>query len=144
MKRSTKSNILIVLGAAIAVFGFSLFKMKSDKNSETGPEKVLATFYESLYTGDFGSAKALCDTLSMSAYIKDFQSAWNAADKEIMDAVPGIMSKIKLSATDIEKDGHTRTIFYTLTAPEGKTKEKIAAMRKEEGEWKIAAITDRH
>ena len=31
-----------------------------------------------------------------------------------------------------------------MTAPEGRTKEKIAELRKEEGEWIIAAITDRH
>lgn len=144
MRRSTKSNILIILGAAVVVFGIAIFKLKSGKGTETGPQQILETFYESLYNGDFDNAEALCDTPAMSAYIKDFRDAWNEVDKDIIEAVPGVLSKTEIEVTDIEKDGQTRTVFYTLTAPEGRTKEKIAAMRKEEGEWKIAAITDRH
>lgn len=144
MRRSTKSNILIILGAAVVVFGIAIFKMKSGKSTDKGPQVVLETFYESLYCGDFSSAETLCDTLTMGDYIKGFRDAWNAVDKDLVESVPGLLSKTAIEVTDIERDGQTRTIFYTLTAPEGRTKEKIAAMRKEEGEWKIAAITDRH
>lgn len=144
MRRSTKSNILIVLGAAVVVFGIAIFGKKGGKGSESGPEKTLTTFYENLYAGDFSSAESLCDTLSMGAYLETFRCAWDAADKDIIDAVPGILAKTEIEITDIEKDGQTRTVFYTMTAPEGRTKEKIAELRKEEGEWIIATITDRH
>ena len=49
-----------------------------------------------------------------------------------------------VEVTDIVKDGQGRTIFYKMTTTDGQSKEKIAILRKEEGEWKITAITDRH
>ena len=54
------------------------------------------------------------------------------------------MSDTEVLITDIVKNDQGRTIFYKLTATGGLTKEKIATLKKEEGEWKITAITDRH
>ena len=41
----------------------------------------------------------------------------------------------------IEKDGQQRRISYSLEAG-GKTKQRKAVMKKEEGGWKIVSITD--
>ena len=109
-----------------------------------GPGETLETFYTSLLSGDFEGAESLCDTLGMKEYIGNVRDRWNEADSSVMAIVPAILSETTVSITDIVKNGQERTVFHKLTATDGSVKEKIATLRKEEGEWKIKSITDRH
>ena len=73
-----------------------------------------------------------------------FRSAWERNDSTIRTITTDILADISIEITETEQKGQNRTIFYKLTAIDGQTKEKIATLKKEEGEWKITAITDRH
>ena len=107
------------------------------------PEDTVNAFYKALCSGEFEQAESHCDTLGMKSYLDIFRNAWEAADEDQIMAASEILKEISVTVNDIERDGQDRTVFYTLTSAEGKTKEKIATLMKEEGEWKIGQITDR-
>lgn len=114
------------------------------REAALGPGETLETFYTDLFAGDFDEAESLCDTLGMQEYIEVLRGAWEQTDSSVMTIVPAILSETTVSITDIVKNGQERTVFHKLTATDGSDKEKIATLRKEEGEWKIKSITDRH
>ena len=114
------------------------------REAALGPGETLETFYTNLFAGDFDEAESLCDTLGMQEYIEVLRAAWEQTDSSVMTIVPAILSETTVSITDIVKNGQERTVFHKLTATDGSVKEKIATLRKEEGEWKIKSITDRH
>ena len=60
-----------------------------------------------------------------------------------MKIAAGILSGMEVQVTDVRKEGDVRTVNYTLTAPDGKKKEKTATLETEEGEWRIKTVTDR-
>lgn len=146
MKRPIKQNIIIILFLFVVMFAISIFKTCTgkDRTMELSPEGTLETFYKSLCSGDFGHAGSMCDTLKMEEYIDRFQDAWEANDSTIRIIASDILSGMTVTVTDSEKDGQTRTIFYELSSTDGSGKEKVATLRKEEGEWKIEQITDRY
>lgn len=129
-------RIAIILGIAATVAACS-------QNNETvlGPEDALEAFHKALYSGEFEQAKALCDTLGMKGYIDSFRTVWERNDAAVTEIVSDIMSETQMKITDTKKSEEGRTIFYELTF-DGKSKTKAASMKKEEGEWKIARITD--
>lgn len=115
-----------------------------NKRAEPGPEETLRTFYMELCAGDFDMAESLCDSLTMDGYIDGLRKVWNESDSPVCAIASDILSEMAVKVTDVEKNGHNRTIFYELTARDGQNKEKVATLRKEEGGWKIERITDRH
>ena len=114
------------------------------KKAELGPEETLETFYRVLCTGDFDSAAALCDSLSMDGYIDGYRRVFAECDSTVRVIASDILSEMAVTVTDVEKSGQSRTVFYELTATDGYSKGKVATLRKEEGAWKIEAVTDRN
>ena len=129
-------RIAIILGIAAAVAACS-----QNNESVLGPEDTLEAFHKALYSGEFEQATALCDTLGMKEHIDSFRKIWESSDAAITAIVSDIMSETQMKITDTKKSEEGRTIFYELTF-DGKSKTKAASMKKEEGEWKIARITD--
>ena len=115
-----------------------------NRNSELGPEDALKAFYSSICSGDFSSAEALCNAVSMSAYIDAFRTRWEMSEESIAAKTAEILSETTVDVTDVERNGQDRTIFYKLISADGRSKDKIATLKKEEGEWKIEQITDRN
>ena len=145
MKRPIKHNIIIILTLFVVMFAVSIFKTCTGKGkqAELGPEATLEAFYSNLCAGEFTKAEELCDTLQMSGYIGSFKQAWNEADSTVCAIASAILSEMTVTVTDTERDGQTRTIFYKISHSGSSEKEKIATLKKEEGEWKIERITDR-
>ena len=134
----TMRKIIFSIIAVIALTGCS------SKGTEPGPEEAVEIFYTALFAGDFDKAEDCCGSVTMQDYINSFRSAWADNDDTTAAILPAILAETGISISAIEKSGQIRTIFYTLTAVDGKKKEKIATLGKDEGKWKITAITDRH
>jgi PBP1b-binding outer membrane lipoprotein LpoB len=132
-------RLLIAMAAAVFIMG-------CQQNGETklGPDGTLEAFYKSLYSGAFDQAESLCDIPAMSEYVNGFRMAWEKNDSTIRTITSDILADISIEITDAEQNSQNRTVFYKMTATDGQNKEKIATLRKEEGAWKITAITDRH
>lgn len=133
-----KRFLIFILAAA------SLAGCSGGKKADLGPKETLQMFYEHICSGEFSEAQTLCDNTSMSEYIETFSSAWAKTDPAISAIASDILSDLTIKITEEQKNGQTRTIFYELTVSDSQNKEKIATLRKEEGAWKIEAITDRH
>jgi hypothetical protein len=132
-------RLLIAMAAAVFIMG-------CQQNGETklGPDGTLEAFYKSLYSGAFDQAESLCDIPAMSEYVNGFRMAWEKNDSTIRTITSDILADISIEITDAEQNSQNRTVFYKMTATDGQNKEKIATLMKEEGAWKITAITDRH
>lgn len=114
------------------------------KSMESGPEDVVANFYSALNSGDFETAGSHCDAMEMKGYLDNIRSAWESKDSAVAAILPAILSETEVNVSQMTKSGENRTVFYTLTARDGRQKEKAATLGKDEGIWKIKAITDRH
>lgn len=129
-----------------AAFAAATLLMGCRQNGETklGPDSTLEEFYRNLCSGQFTQAEGLCDKTAMEEYLNGFRSAWEGNDSTTMAMASDILAEMSIEITDTEQNSQSRTIFYKLTAADGQSKEKIATLKKEEGEWSITAITDRH
>ena len=114
------------------------------READLGPEETVETFYRALCAGDFDRAAALCDSLSMDGYIDGYGQTFMECDSTVRTIVADILSEMTVIVTDVEKSGDNRTVFYELTTIGSCCKEKVATLIKEEGAWKIEAITDRN
>ena len=124
----------------------SLFVMGCQQSGETrlNPDATLEAFYKSLCAGEFEQAENLCVVPDMGEYINGYRSAWEKNEGTIRTIASAILAEVSIEITDTGQSGQNRTIFYKMTTTGGQSKEKIATLRKEEGVWKITAITDRH
>ncbi len=116
----------------------------NEKKTEMTPEAVVEGFYRAVAAGDFASARALCDTVSMEGYLMDYQMVMDSLQKEDSCATAiaaSILAGAEFEVTGVDRDGDIRTVRYTLRT-EGNTKDKKATVKKEEGEWKVTEITD--
>ncbi len=114
------------------------------KKDSMGPEAVVETFCRTVASGDIQAARALCDTLSMNDYLDNYQKAMDSLQKEDSCAFAiarSILEGAEFEVTGTDKKGEERIILYRLAA-EGYEKVKKATLTKEEGEWRITAITD--
>ena len=134
-----KMKKIIVLAAA-AVITAGCFQ---GSKSEIGPRETLETFYRCICDGNFEGAENLCHKEEMNGYLENIRTAWKKSDITVTAIASDILSEMTIDIKDEQRDGQTRTIFYELTTTDGQNKEKIATLRKEEGAWKIEAITDR-
>ena len=132
-------RLLIALAVSTLLMG-----CQQNGESKLGPDGTLEAFYKSLCVGDFEQAESLCELPSMEEYVNEFRSAWEKNEGAIRTIASAILAEASIEITDTEQSGQNRTIFYKMTTTDGLSKEKIATLKKEEGAWKITAITDRH
>ncbi len=114
------------------------------KKETLTPEAVAEAFARSVAAGDFEAAKSLCDTASMNIYLENYREAMNSLQKEDSCALAiasSMLAGAEFEVTGTEKNGEERIIEYRISA-EGFDRTRKATVKKEEGEWKVTAITD--
>ncbi len=109
------------------------------------PEEVVEAFSRAVAAGDFDAARALCDTAGMNGYLNNYMKVMDSLQKKDSCALAiaaETLAGAEFEVIGIGKDGDGRTVEYRLGVG-GNEKTKKATVRKEEGEWKVTAITDR-
>lgn len=118
----------------------------SRKAKEMGPAETVEAFCSALISGEYDEAFSFCDSLQMQSYIDNIRAAFNEAarrDSSAAAIAASILKEAQVEIGEISKEQDKRMVNYTIIINEDLKKEKIASMKKEEGEWKIEAITDR-
>lgn len=116
----------------------------SGEETVLGPEETVEAFCRAVAAGDMSRARELCDTSAMKSYLDAWNDTWEELyrkDSSALRIASGILSEAVVTVTDVEKAGDVRTVRYTLEA-DGRTKVRQAALRKEEGEWRVESLTD--
>lgn len=117
---------------------------KQQEESVLGPEDTVEAFCRAIAGGNMSQACQLCDTSAMKNYLDCWQEKWNeleAKDSSALRVAAGILSESLFSVEKTEKEGEKRVVTYTLES-EGESKTCRAVLRKEEGEWRLEALTD--
>lgn len=141
------NRIFTVILICSCIFAANGCKDASDgkKNAEMGPEEIVAAFTRAVAGGDFAGALALCDTSAMNEYIREQETAWHmleAGDSSAYSIATKMLAEADVEIIGTVKDGERRHLSYTVSF-DGMTKEKEMTVQKEEGGWKITAISDR-
>lgn len=143
MDRTIKCLLISFMAAAmLAACG----RNDGRKIAEMGPEETAVEFCRAVAGGDFAGASALCDTLTMKAYIEGQEKAWSMlhkADSSAYRIAVGLLAEAEMTVEDVVKKGDERHIFLTIGFEENR-KGKLVILKKEEGEWKVTEITDRN
>lgn len=116
----------------------------SEKSVEMGPVETVEAFCKAVATGQWDDAKALCDTLSIGEYIENQMQTWAQLEKEdegAMRVAKSIMESATVTIDDMHKADEKRIVTYTIKT-DGLSKTKKAVLRKEEGAWRVEAITE--
>ena len=132
-------KIYIIAAIVLTAIGCS-----RNNSTELGPVETIEAFCNAIFSGDFDKAKGFCSEGDVEEYISRLQEKWTEPDESVKAILPAILADTEVMITDVIKNGQDRTIFYKLVTADGLNKEKIATLKKEEGGWKITAITDRH
>ena len=139
---------IVAAAAALLVLLLLVRGCGEDEQSvELGPSETAEAFCRALAAGRFDEAKGLCDTIAMADYINTYIAAFEEAvqnNGKAADIAAGILEEMEFSVSDIVKEDGRRQVFYTIGLSDGTRKEKIATMTKEEGAWKVEAITERN
>lgn len=114
------------------------------KEQELGPGETVQAFCKAVAENDLAAAEGLCDMQTMAEYMDSVSEIWGSSDSPVADIASVMLAEMKVEIDNIVKSENGRTVFYTISLPEGKNKEKIADLKKEEKGWKIEQITDRH
>lgn len=135
---------LIIAGAAVMMVACG--RKDGGKAVVMSPEETAVEFCRAVAGGDFAEASALCDTLAMKEYIEGQEKAWSMLHKTDSSAyriAVGLLAEAEMTVEDVMKEGDERHVFLTIGFEENR-KEKLVILKKEEGEWKVTAITDRN
>lgn len=114
------------------------------KSVEMGPVETMEAFCKAVSMGQWDDAEALCDSLSMKEYIesqKQIRAQFEKEDEDAMKVVRSIMENTTVTVDDMHKADDKRVVTYTLET-DGLSKTKKATLRKEEGAWRVEAITE--
>lgn len=114
------------------------------KKTEMGPEEVVEAFTRHIAAGKFEQALGFCDPTSMQAYIDQCITAWERLenkDSSVLSIASSLLESAEFKVEKTEKTDAGREVYYSIEA-DGYSKRKIAALRKEEGEWRVERITD--
>ena len=114
------------------------------REQELGPGETVQAFCKAVAEGNLAAAEELCDMQTMAEYMSVVSDTWNNTDSSVAGIVPVILADMQVEIGNITKSENGRTVFYTISLPEGKNKEKIADLKKDEKGWKIERIIDRH
>ena len=136
-----KNILKYVYVAAIAALSIVSCRSSQESHRELEPEEVVETFSRAIVSGDFEKAASLSDTVSMRTYLENCISIWKEKDSSILAIASSILSEAGITIESSEKTETGRAVYYRIEA-EGKNKRKMAALKKEEGEWRVEAITD--
>lgn len=132
--------------AAVAVMMAACGRKEGRKVAEMGPEETAVEFCRAVVGGDFAEAAALCDTLTMKGYISSQEKAWSMlhkADSCACRIAVGLLAEAEMTVEEVIREGDERHVFLTIVFEENR-KDKQVILKKEEGEWKVTAITDRN
>lgn len=109
-----------------------------------GPEETVEAFCRAVAAKDMDRAMELCDTVAMKGYIDGWTRAWEELEQKDSSALriaSGMLTEAAFTVVKTEKAGDDRMVTYTLETG-GKSKTRRAIVRKEEGEWRVAEMTD--
>ncbi|MGN1215588.1 MAG: hypothetical protein ACI4TJ_05000 [Candidatus Cryptobacteroides sp.] len=132
--------LMIICAAALASCG----QRRGGSEVENTPEAVVEAFNRAVTAGDFARAWTLVDSLGMKDYLDSYQEAWDTLmeqDSTALAIAERLLSGAVIEFRRTEKDGPQRHVYYRLEA-DGRSKERLAVVRKEEGEWKIVSVTN--
>ena len=138
-----KSKIYIVALIGICTLMHGCRDAQEKKAME--PEEVAEQFYRAVAGGEFGQAWALCDTVAMRDYLNEQEASWKMleqVDSSAFSIASEMLRNIDFTVDDIMKEGEERHVFCSMNF-NGSIKGKLIILKKEEGEWKVTAITDR-
>ena len=134
-----KRTIIFITAVILAVSGCGNKTHKAE-----GPEATVVAFYKAVTDGDWEKAESMCDTLLMREYLNRQVEAREKLMKEDSSAyaiAAGLLLEAEVNIKAVEKIDGGREVLYTITAGEYE-KERKASVKKVEGKWKVAAITD--
>lgn len=134
----------VTIGIAIAVVILISGSGKKDGAKETGPEAVVEAFTKAMAAGEFETAYGLCDTVRMKPYLENYRKVWEELleeDSTSLAIASSILSGSGFEVSGNEKGNEGRIIYYSIEA-EGEKLERKAEVVKEEGEWRVADITE--
>jgi hypothetical protein len=116
------------------------------KKNEAEPADVVVMFHKLLTALDFGQATGLCCGHGAEEYVATFENAYKEAlskEASAAEIAAGMLGADEVVVGETSKDKDMRTVFYTIGNGCGNKKDKIAVLKKVEGEWKITEIKDR-
>lgn len=119
---------------------------RSEKGKEMGPAETVEAFCKALVSGEYDEAFSFCDSLQMQSYINNIRTAFGEAarrDSSAAAIAASILKEADIEIGETAKEQDKRLVNYAIVINEELRKDKVATMKKEEGEWKIEAITDR-
>lgn len=115
-------------------------------SKEMGPAETVEAFCSALISGEYDEAFNFCDSLQMQSYINNVRKASDEAarrDSSAAAIASSILKEAQIEIGETTKDQDKRMVNYTIVVNEELKKDKVASMKKEDGKWKIEAITDR-
>ncbi len=128
--------ILIVAAAVLAA--------ACGSSQKKGPEDVVVEFSRAVAAGDFETAYGLCDTLSMKDYLDNCREAMELCQKKdsaVYSIAAGMLSAAGIDVMEVKKTDDGRSVMFSISA-EGAVRNKLATVKKEEGEWRVTSISD--
>ena len=146
MTKHISNRIVIACVCAVLILMAAGCGEKKGKSVEMGPAETVEAFYNCLTAGEFGAAKKICDTLTMKEYIETYSQAWDMQLKKDSTAAyiaAGILSTAEIEITETAKEDNKRIIKFNISSGT-ESKKKKAVVKKDEGVWKIEAISDRN
>ena len=141
-KTDMKNTVIALLVSLAALTGC----IGSGKSKEMGPAETVEAFCNALVSGEYDEAFSFCDSLQMQSYINNIRTAFGEAarrDSSAAAIAASILKEAEIEIGETAKEQDKRLVNYTIVINEELRKDKVATMKKEEGEWKIEAITDR-
>lgn len=139
--------IFVKAAAVVTVMMMAAGCGQRSESVEMGPGETVEAFCKALAGGDFETARNLCDTVAMNGYIRNYAEALDMqmqADSCVAMIAAGMVAKAEISIDEVVKEGDRRVVHYSVMASEDMAKTKTARVKKEEGAWKVEAITDRN
>lgn len=134
--------VLVIISAAAVLSGCS----GAGKNKVLEPEEVVKAFCNAVTGGEYELALEFCDSTMMCQYVEGIRATVSEAarrDSSAAGIAAAILKEAEIEIGDIRKEQDRRLVDYSIVISDEIRKDKIATMKKEEGEWKIEAITDR-
>jgi hypothetical protein len=117
---------------------------KREKSVEMGPAETVEEFSKAVAACQWDKAMELCDTVKMQDYINAYRNAVSKMEKEdegAMKVAKTLLESTAVTVEDVHKHDDKRIVTYTIET-DGLKKTRQATLRKEEGAWRVEAITE--